>query len=155
MTESRYKKILVPLDGSGFAQRAIAHAVDVARVSGAEIILLTIFTPPAYEYSGQLALAGQESQLEAAREEMKRYLIGCRTELRDENLKVRTHVIEGQAVAHLICDYVRAEGIDLIVMSSHGHSGIVKLLFGSVTRSVMECVDIPVLLIQPDKETTQ
>jgi nucleotide-binding universal stress UspA family protein len=152
MAESRYKKILVPLDGSGFAQRALSHAADVARTTDAELILLNIFTPPAYEYSDQLALAGQQDQLEAAREEMKRYLIGCRTNLRDESLRVRTHVIEGQAVAHLICDYVRAEGIDLIVMSSRGHTGLSRLIFGSVAREIMECTDVPVLLIQPDKE---
>lgn len=152
MPESRYKKILVPLDGSGWAQRAISHAVDLARTHDAEIILLHVFRPPAYEFSDQIALAGQEDQLQEAREQMKQYLIGCRTELRDENVRVRTHLIEGTAVAHLICDYVKAEGIDLIVMSSHGRSGIARVLFGSVAHAVMECVQIPVLLIQPDKE---
>jgi nucleotide-binding universal stress UspA family protein len=152
MAESRYKKILVPLDGTGFAQRAIAHAVDLARSNGAEIILLNVFRPPAYEFSDQLALAGQNAQIDAAREEMKRYLIGCRTELRDEDVRVRTHLIEGQSVAHLICDYVRAEGIDLIVMGTRGHRGLAHMLFGSTARDVMSCTDVPVLLIQPDKE---
>ncbi len=47
MPESRYKKILVPLDGSGWAQRAVAHAVDLARSNEAELILLHVFRPPA------------------------------------------------------------------------------------------------------------
>lgn len=152
MAESRYKKILVPLDGSGFAQRAVSHAIDIARATDGEIILVNVFTPPAYQYSDQLALAGQETQLEAAREAMKQYLIGVRSQLRDQNIKARTHLIEGQAVAHLIADYVRAEAIDLVVMCSHGHTGIVKFLFGSVAREVMERVQVPVLLVQPDKE---
>jgi nucleotide-binding universal stress UspA family protein len=152
MSESRYKKILVPLDGSGWAQRSVAHAVDLARAHNAELILLHVFKPPAYEYADQIVLAGQDDQMHEAREQMKQYLVGVRTELRDEDLRVRTHVIEGTGVSHLICDYVRAEGIDLIVMSSRGRSGLARMLFGSVAHAVMECAHVPVLLIQPDKE---
>ncbi|MCK6578274.1 MAG: universal stress protein [Anaerolineae bacterium] len=152
MPESRYKKILVPLDGSGWAQRAVSHAVDLARGNDAELILLHVFRPPAWEYADQIALAGQESQLQQARNQMKQYLIGVRSELRDENLRVRTHLIEGSAVAHLICDYVKAEGVDLIVMSTRGRSGLARVLFGSVAREVMECVDVPVMLVQPDRD---
>ncbi|MBL8133625.1 MAG: universal stress protein [Anaerolineae bacterium] len=152
MPESRYKKILVPLDGSGWAQRAVSHAVDLARGNDAELILLHVFRPPAWEYADQIALAGQESQLQQARDQMKQYLIGVRSELRDENLRVRTHLIEGSAVAHLICDYVKAEGVDLIVMSTRGRSGLARVLFGSVAREVMECVDVPVMLVQPDRD---
>ena len=147
---SRYKKILVHLDGSGWAQRAIPHAVDLARGHDAELILLHIFRPPAHEYTDQLALAGQDSAIQEAREQMKQYLIGVRSELRHEDLRVRTHMTEGMNVAHLMCDFVRAEGIDLVVMSTHGRSGIARLMFGSVTHEVMRCVDVPVMLVKPD-----
>ncbi len=150
MLPSRYKKILVPLDGSGWAQRAVPHAADIARNNNAELILLHIFRPPAYEYTDQLALAGQDSQIQAAREQMKLYLMGVRSELRHEDLRVRTHMTEGMDIAHLLCDFVRGEGIDLVVMSTHGHSGIVRLMFGSVTHEVMRCVDVPVMLVKPD-----
>lgn len=150
MLPSRYKKILVPLDGSGWAQRAVPHAADIARNNDAELILLHIFRPPAYEYTDQLALAGQDSQIQAAREQMKLYLMGVRSELRHEDLRVRTHMTEGMDIAHLLCDFVRGEGIDLVVMSTHGHSGIVRLMFGSVTHEVMRCVDVPVMLVKPD-----
>ncbi len=152
-TQGRYQKILVPLDGSGWAQRAIPHASDIARSAGSELILLNVFTPPARQYIDQLTLAGQEDQVQNSREQMKQYLIGIRSELRNENISVRTHLIEGAGdAARLICDFVDSEGIDLIVMSSHGHTGIARLIFGSVARDVMECVQVPVLLIKPDKE---
>ncbi len=152
-TQGRYKKILVPLDGSGWAQRAVPHAVDIARNNeGSELILLHVFVPPAREFADQIALGGGDPQVQVAREQMKQYLIGLRTELRDENVQVRTHVTEGSAVAHLICDYINREGVDLVVMSTHGRTGIARLLFGSVARDVMECIEVPVLLIQPDKE---
>ncbi len=151
--QSRYRKILVPLDGSGWAQRAVPHAVDLARSNGAELILLHAFVPSTRAYADQLALAaGQDAQTQVAREQMKQYLIGLRTELRNENVNVRTHFSEGGNVSHLICDYIRREGIDLVVMSTHGHTGLARLLFGSVARDVMECIDVPVLLVQPNKE---
>ena len=151
-TQGRYKKVLVPLDGSGWAQRAIPHASDIARSVGSELILLNIFTPPAREYIDQLAIAGQEDQVQRAREQMKQYLIGIRSELRNENFTVRTHLIEGAGdVARLICDYATSEGIDLIVMCTHGRTGVARLIRGSIARDVMECVEVPVLLVQPDK----
>lgn len=150
--QGRYKKIVVPLDGSGWSQRAIPHAIDIARANNAELILLHVFRPPGAEYTDQLALAGQEGQIQQLRESMKHYLIGVRTELRDESITVRTQMIEGFNVAALICDYINEEGVDLVVMSTHGRNGLARFLFGSVTRAVMEGVTVPVLLIRPDKE---
>jgi nucleotide-binding universal stress UspA family protein len=152
MEYKRYKKIVVPLDGSGWAQRAVPHAADIARANDSELILLHVFRPPAWEYTPEIALAGQEMQIQQAREQMKQYLIGLRAELRGEQFRVRTHMIEGQGVAHLICDYVENEGIDLIVMSTHGRTGLSRMLFGSVANEVMQCARIPALLIHPDKE---
>ncbi len=151
-SNGRYKKILVPLDGSGWGARAVPHAVDLARANGAELILLHVFRPPASEYTDQIALAGQEGQIQQMREAMKQYLIGVRSELRGEDIEVRCQVIEGMGVASLICDYIRDEGIDLVVMSTHGRGGIRRFLFGSVTHKVMEAAEVPVLLIHPDKD---
>ncbi len=150
--QSRYSKIMVPLDGSGWSQRAVPHAVNIARANNAELILLHVFRPPTSEYTDQLSLAGQDNQVQQLREQMKQYLVGLRSELRSEHLHVRTHMMEGAGVAHLVCDYVDSEGIDLIVMSTHGRSGLSRFLFGSVANKIMQCVKIPVLLIHPEKE---
>ncbi|MBZ0278760.1 MAG: universal stress protein [Anaerolineae bacterium] len=149
--QGRYKKIVVPLDGSGWSERAIPHAVDIARNNNAELILLHVFRPPAHEFTDQIALAGQEGQIQQLREQIKQYLIGLRTQLRNENIEVRTQFIEGMGVASLICDYVNDEGADLVVMSTHGRTGLGRFLFGSITNKVMECVQVPVLLVRPDK----
>lgn len=151
-SQPRYTKILVPLDGSGWSQRAIPHAVDIARSNDAELILLHVFRPPASEYTDQLSLAGQDDQIQHLREQMKQYLIGLRGELRGQHMKVRTHMIEGSGVAHLLCEYVNSEGIDLVVMSTHGRSGLAQFLFGSVANQIMQCVKVPVLLIHPERD---
>lgn len=156
MTEhrGRYRKVVVPLDGSGWGQRAVTHAVDIARSNDSEIILLHIFKPPAREFTPELALANQDDQIQELREQMKQYLVGIRAELRNEGVRVRTQYIEaeGADVAQLICDFVNDEGVDLIVMSTRGRTGLGRLLFGSVARDVMECVTVPVLLVKPEKE---
>jgi nucleotide-binding universal stress UspA family protein len=150
--KGRYKQILVPLDGSGWSQRAVPHAVDIARANNSEIILLHVFRPPTAEYADQLALAGQEGQVEQLRAAMQQYLDGVQSELRNESVNVRTQLLEGSRVASLICDFVAQEGIDLVVMSSHGRTGMARFLFGSIASKVMEGVKVPVLLIRPDKE---
>lgn len=149
---SRYQKIVVPLDGSGWSKHALPHAVDIARANNAELILLHVFRPPTYEYTDQISLAGQESQIDQLREQMKQYLIGIRSELRSVKITVRTQLIEGPGVAHLICDFVNNEGADLVVMSTHGRSGLAEFLFGSVANKVMQCLQVPVLLIHPNQD---
>lgn len=148
----RYKKILVPLDGSGWSQRAIPHAVDIARDNQASLVLLHVFRPPAWEYTPEIALAGQEPQVQQMRDQMKQYLIGLRAELRGEQITVQTHMIEGQGVARLVCEYVDSEDVDLIVMSTRGRSGLSRVLFGSIANEIMQCARVPVLLVHPDKD---
>lgn len=148
----RYRKILVPVDGSAWSRRAVPHAVDIARANGSELILLHVFRPPTADYTDQIALAGQEGQLQQLRKTVKQMLQAVRDEVRSEDVTVRTQIIEGLAVASAICDYVRDEAVDLVVMSTHGRTGIARFLFGSVARKVMEGVTVPVLLIHPDKE---
>lgn len=148
---SRYKKIIVPIDGSGWSERAIPHAVDLAQANDSEVILLHVFKPPASDYVGEIALAGQEESLMSLREDMKQKLTALRTQVRAENVNVRVQFIEGTGVAGIICDYINEENPDLVVMSSHGRTGVTRWLFGSVAHKVMQGVDVPVLIIPPDK----
>ena len=152
MSDSRYQKIVVPLDGSGWSQRALPHALDIARSTHAEIILLHVFVPPLRQFTDQLALRDGDDQMQGLREQAKKYLIGVRSELRNESVQVRTHYMEGADVSHLICNFVNSEDADLVVMSTRGRSGLGRLLYGSVAKSVVECIDVPVLLIKPDRD---
>lgn len=150
--EKRYKKIIVPIDGSGWSERAIPHAVDIAHNNNAELILLHVFKPPASEYVGELALAGQTDSLMATREEMKQKLQALRGQIRSEHVEVRVQFIEGTGVAGIICGYINDENADLVVMSSHGRTGVTRWLFGSVAHKVMQDVNVPVMIIRPDQD---
>ncbi|MEZ4670125.1 MAG: universal stress protein [Anaerolineae bacterium] len=148
----RYKKIVVPLDGSGWSRRALPHAVDIARANQSELILLHVFRPPASDYADTLVLAGQEGQIQQLREAMEQTLLSAANELRNEDVNVTTRILEGAGVASSICDFVRDENVDLVVMSTHGRTGLARFLFGSVATKVMEGIKVPVMLIHPDKE---
>lgn len=148
----RYKRIVVPLDGSGWSRRAVPHAVDLARSNDAELILLHVYHPPAHEYVDQIALAGQETQLDEMREQMKQDLISLRTELRNEGINVRTQMIEGHGTSNIVCEYVNNENVDLVIMATHGRKGLRKLIFGSTADEIVNGVQVPVMLVNPDKE---
>lgn len=149
--QGRYKKIVVPIDGSGWSERAIPHAVDIARISNGEVILLHVFKPPLHEYEDTLALAGEDEQIARIRDNMKQHLMALRGQLRGEGVECRVQVIEAVGIASQICDYVNEEEANLVVMSTHGRTGLARFVFGSVAHKVMQSVDVPVMLIRPDK----
>ena len=149
---SRYKKIVVPVDGSGWSERAIPHASDIALSNNSEIILLHVYRSPASAFADQIAIAGQSEQIDTAREQVKQQLISLRNQLRGQGIQCRVQFIEGVGVPHLICDYINEEDVDLVVMSSHGRTGLGRFIFGSVARQVMEGVKVPVMVIRPGKD---
>jgi nucleotide-binding universal stress UspA family protein len=151
-SKGRYKKIVVPTDCSGWGNAAIPHAAEIARAHDSEIILLFVFKTPASEFIDQIALAGQDEQIQQLREQYKQQLMSLRGQLRDQKLNARVQFMEGPGVAHLICDYINSENIDLVVMSTHGRTGLARFLFGSVARKVMEGTQAPVMLIRPERE---
>lgn len=152
-----YSKIVVPLDGSGWAARAVSHAARIARNNNAELILLHIYHSPLSEYRDSLSLANQTELIDQERERIKNHLISLRTDLRSQGITVRGHIIDGRDPASNIVKYVRAEGADLVVMSSHGRTGLARFIFGSVAHKVMQALSVPVLLVRPDRpeETTE
>jgi nucleotide-binding universal stress UspA family protein len=147
-----YKKILVPIDGSGWSEYAIPHAADIARTHKAEVILFHVYHDPAANYVDSIALAGQSSGLDQAPHDIEQKLTSLVHELKSEGIDAHASLASGSAVTDIICDFVRQEGIDLVVMTSRGHTGIARALFGSTAREVLERVNVPVILLQPSKE---
>lgn len=149
---NRYKKIVVPLDGSGWSESALPHATRIARNNEAELIILHVFKPPAHEYIDQVALAGQDDQIQQIRESVKQKFMGLRNTLREEGINCRVQWMEGFGVANLIIDYINEEKPDIVVMTSHGYTGLAKLLFGSVAQEVMHAINVPVMVVKPGSE---
>lgn len=126
-----YRKVLVPLDGSGLAERAIPYAKNFAKTKGSEIILLTVSTTS----TGQLDRP------------MKAYLELNTKELQSQGIKTSTAIAHGN-VADEIIKFADINKIDLIIISTHGHSGIKRWVLGSVALKVLYGTCIPVFLIK-------
>jgi nucleotide-binding universal stress UspA family protein len=152
----QYKKIVVPLDGSGWSEAALMHAKRIAKNNQAELILLHVYHSPTAQYQDMIATANKNEEfIDQEYEEIKRRLISVRNDLRAEGVQVRGHILFGRDPAYNIIKYVENEKADLVVMSTHGRTGLARFVFGSVARKVMEGLDVPVLLVRPDKAESE
>lgn len=144
-----YTKILVPLDGSTLAERAITQADEIARATGAEVILLQVVQAPL----AKVPEAGQAEEDNAIKEiaaGARAYLAMVASRVSADGAKVRFEVLAG-APATGILGFAHKEDVDLIVMSTHGRSGLSRLVMGSVAEKVMLTTRRPVLLVKPEK----
>ncbi|MBT9149388.1 MAG: Universal stress protein F [Dehalococcoidia bacterium] len=142
-----YKKMLAPLDGSELSERSLKHVKAIATgCSVPEVILLRVAEPIRQSYEmGEDWRHDIENRDEAAARE---YLSQVATDLKQEGISAETIVVRGQA-AEEILDYVKNNQVDLVIMSTHGRSGISRWFLGSVTdRVVRHCV-APVLVASP------
>jgi nucleotide-binding universal stress UspA family protein len=147
-----YQKILVPLDGSELSECSLEHVKAVA--SGCrvpETVLFRAVEPLSAETVSALAQAGDSVLREAELDNQNKagkYLDKVRDRLKKDGLAVKTVVVDGPA-AEEILDYAQKNRIDLIVMASHGRSGISRWFFGSVAQKVLQHSPVPVLMVSP------
>ena len=141
-----YKKILVPLDGSELAKRALDEAEKLANCFGAEIVLFEVVPFMPIYGSPELVtpLIVDEKQKEAA----EKYLVNLSEELKKKGFKVTAVVRTGQQVAVEIIDFAKESGVNLILMCTHGRSGISRWVLGSVALKVLTRAETPILLIR-------
>ncbi len=148
----RPTKILVPTDFSRYSNIALKQAADIAEEYGAELHILhvvemRIHTMYEYEFAGKEASPEGIKDLENRR---IRVAEGKMIEFKDQigtgkQLKVFPRVIKGEPVTEIL-KYQKERGIDLIVISSLGHTGLAEYFTGSVARNVLKGANCPVLL---------
>jgi nucleotide-binding universal stress UspA family protein len=141
-----YKKILVPLDGSELAKKALEEAEKLAKCFNAEIILFQVVQFMPIYGSPELVtpLIVDEKQKAFA----EKYLAELVEHLKKKGLKASAIVKTGQQVPAEIIDFAEENGADLVVMCTHGRSGISRWLLGSVALRVLTRAETPVLLIR-------
>ncbi len=150
-----YEKILVPTDGSGTAEAAVDHALDLAEKYEAGLHALYIIDTDSMSLSlGAEQLdrieQGQYGEMEEVRERAERATGHVADRARERGLETVEHVSAGKPHS-LIADYIEDNGIDLVVMGSHGRSGIRRALLGSVTERTLRSTHVPVLVVDVDE----
>lgn len=149
-----FRHILVPLDGSGFAEAALPYALELAAQFDSEITLLRIIAPPR---TGDSALSPESANFmirmrDGLYKEAIDYLQLHKGSLRQQNFKAHYQVVESEDIAAEIISAVRGCGADVVVMCTHGRGGLSRFLFGSVATRVLQSAEVPVLVVRPKGE---
>jgi nucleotide-binding universal stress UspA family protein len=145
-----YKKILVPLDGSELSEHALEHLRAIAGGPKAlKVVLLRIVEPVVIPLAGgQYAVKQALETREQADTDAKNYLNKLAGQLEEEGMSVKTVITHGMP-ADDILNYATKNKVGLIIMSTHGRSGISRWLFGSVAEKVIRHSTVPVLVSPP------
>lgn len=143
------RRILVPVDFSDASEQAVRHAAEIARTYGATLDLLHVIENVAYPSAYGVEPAFQPTQETLAQVEsslggMARDLVG------GENVSVFATI--GYAPLTIL-DRVEKNDIDLIVIATHGRSGLDRVLLGSVAERVIRRSSVPVFVVKPDQRT--
>jgi len=145
-----FERILVPLDGSPLAQAVLPYVMVVAKGFHSRVILFHVAeTALDHEIPEQKAHA--DETIERIRPLAENYLAGVADELRGERIDVETKVVGGRAVAQIV-EHAEQEDVGLIAMTTHGRSGLARLVMGSGIDKILRACEQPVLLVRPGDE---
>jgi nucleotide-binding universal stress UspA family protein len=151
-----FNRILVPLDGSPLAERAIAHAEMFARIFGGSIILLQVLEPTSYHenpkavdpLSWQIRKAEADMYMKGITRRISENLGEISPSDADEKIKrVEYYIREGKTAENII-DFAHNENIDLLVICTHGSGGLSRWNISSVTQKVINLVYLPILIVR-------
>ncbi len=135
------KKILVPTDFSEIAERAITVGIRLAKTFDAELHILHVLELLAYDPAKAKRFLREKDIIHVERE-IKKRLKG------PKEINVKRHVIRRFEAGAAICEFAEQKRMSLIVMGSHGRSGIEKILLGSVTDKVVGISKVPILIVK-------
>ena len=149
-----HNKIMVPLDGSDRAESALSHVKAFASGSQARaVVLVRVVDPLGYPIMvrahGEFGIPDKDSEQiqQERRKAAETYLQDMEKQLTEEGVSVSSAVLEGE-VAETLIHYATKHGVDLIVMTTHGRSGINRWLLGSVADRMVSHSCVPVLMVR-------
>lgn len=152
-----FKKILLPIDGSSFSEATFPHVESLTRDTNAEVILIQVSEPPVVPSYGNRPINPtwekyRDTLWTESQKQASEYLEEVKSNLSKRGIKIKSQVIEGKIgeTAHNIMQLARKKNVDLIVIATHGRTGISRWVYGSVATRIVEESVQPVLLIRPD-----
>jgi len=147
-----YKKIVVPLDGSELAECVFPHLETIAKgCQSPEVIVVRTVEPLTVPYGREVAQFTSLEQVEAFETHQKvdaeKYLKEVVARLKKNGVNARAEVVYGKAVESL-SDYVTKNDVDLVIIATHGRSGISRWVWGSVADRLLRSLCVPVLMVR-------
>lgn len=145
-----FEKIIAPLDGSSLAESALPHLASLSLAYEADVTLVQVLECADSAANGQV----DPMRWEMCKSEAEAYLAGVRDRLQETGVQhLSTALLEGQP-AERICEYVRANDMDLVALSSHGKSGLSRWNVSSVARKVIQHARVSTLLARAYRPST-
>jgi len=144
-----FEKIIVTLDGSRLAEEAMEPAINLAQAFEGEVILLRVVMVEEAAVAAGMGVTYfdiREAIEKHGLEEAEAYLKSIETQWRSKGVRIRSEAVSG-APAEMIVETAKRLGAGMIVMSTHGRSGLGRLIYGSVAEAVLRAAIVPVLLI--------
>ena len=142
-----FENILVPFDLSSPSNNAFKVALDIAQKYNSKIILLTCVEGDAWHHKFYDARADSEL-LKKQTKVAKKYMEKLEESANKAGVKIKLQILKSTSVVKDIATFAKSRKIDLIVMNSHGRTGLDKLILGSVANGVIQRSTTPVLLIK-------
>lgn len=146
-----FNEILVPTDGSDAVTPAVETALDMAQTHDATLHALFVVEPPASIGGAGEGFTGLDNLIEELEEEGHHATEAIAERASDSGIETKTAVRRGNPRDDILA-YAIDHGIDLIVMGTHGRTGIERTLLGSVTETVIRHSEIPVLTVRRSPE---
>jgi nucleotide-binding universal stress UspA family protein len=147
-----YKRVLVATDGSALSEQAVASAIDLALLAGAELVSVTVAHIQPYGYfEGSMVLSQRdmEATQEQANMTAQRLVDAVKAAALAKGVRsAQAIVMKSNQVAEAIITTAKTQQCDLIVMASHGRRSLARLLMGSETLHVLTHSHIPVLVLR-------
>ena len=142
-----FENILVPIDLSNPSNQAFKISLDLAQKYNSKVTLLTCVEGDAWHHYFYDARADSEL-LKKQSKAAKKFMEKLEDVAQKSGIKVKLQILKSTSVARDIATFAKSRKIDLIVMSSHGRTGLDKLILGSVANGVIQRSKTPVLLIK-------
>jgi nucleotide-binding universal stress UspA family protein len=143
-----FKRILVPTDGSEISQRAVATALALAKPLGAEIFTICVKEPFPYGAVAELQPTPPQDFFDAQERTAARNVRAVIDACDGAGIVCHATTTEGLQPWEAIVEHATKQGCDLLVMGSHGRSGLATLFLGSETQDVLRHTTIPVLVVR-------
>lgn len=143
-----FNHILVPIDGSTTAQLAVDKAIGLAKAFGSRVTTIFVIDPYPFTGVGTDFSYGQAEYLNAATAEANAAIKAARAQFEAAGIAVDSSVVEAHATWRGVVQAAESMKADLIVMGSHGRSGLEKLVLGSVTQAVLSHTHLPLLVVR-------
>ena len=147
-----YRKILAPVDGSEVAECVLPHLESIVKGCGVQnVIFLRVVEPFRLSYGGEYGSFSSEdiSRIDSeSKATAKRYLNQLVSKTKYAGVNVQSEVLLNRQVADVIADYATKNEVDLVIISTHGRSGVSRWILGSVADRIFRSTCVPVLMVR-------